>query len=51
VRYVLWTNTLDEGCAFDSCTDQLSIFRTYLTSSYTRIHSFDDGDVLWQKMD
>jgi hypothetical protein len=51
VRYVLWTNTLDEGCAFNSCTDQLSIFRTYLNSSYRRIHSFDDGDVLWQKMD
>ncbi len=51
VRYVLWTNSLDEDCVFDSCTDQLSIFRSYLTSSYRRIHSFDDGDVLWQKMD
>ena len=51
VRYVLWTSTLDEGCAFNSCTDQLSIFRTYLTSSYRRIRGFDDGDVLWQKID
>jgi hypothetical protein len=51
VRYVLWTSTLDEGCAFNSCTDQLSIFRTYLKSSYRRIRGFDDGDVLWQKID
>ena len=51
VRYVLWTNGLDEGCGFDSCTDQLSIFRSYLKSSYRSIHTFDDGDVLWQKMD
>jgi len=50
VRYVLWTSTLDEGCAFNSCTDQLSMFRTYLTSSYRRIRGFDDGDVLWQKI-
>jgi hypothetical protein len=51
VRYVLWTSTLDEGCAFHSCTDQLSIFRTYLKSSYRRVRGFDDGDVLWQKID
>jgi hypothetical protein len=51
VRYVLWTGALDEGCEFDSCRDQLSIFRTYLRSTYRHIHSFEDGDVLWQKMD
>jgi hypothetical protein len=51
VRYVLWTNTLDGGCAFNSCTDQLSIFRTYLKSSYRRIQTFDDGDILWQRID
>ena len=51
VRYVLWTHTLDERCALNSCMDQLSIFRTYLKSSYRRIHTFDDGDVLWQEID
>jgi hypothetical protein len=51
VRYVLWTRALDEGCAFDLCSDQLSIFRTYLKSSYKPAHTFDDGDVLWQKVD
>jgi hypothetical protein len=51
VRYVLWTRALDEGCAFDSCSDQLSIFRRYLKSSYRPAHRFDDGDVLWQKVD
>jgi hypothetical protein len=51
VRYVLWTSSLDEGCALDSCTDQLSIFRAYLKSSYRRIHTFEDGDMLWQKID
>jgi hypothetical protein len=51
VRYVLWTSALDDGCAFHSCTDPLSIFRTYLTSAYKGIHTFEDGDVLWEKMD
>jgi hypothetical protein len=51
VRYVLWTHALDEGSALGSCTDQLSIFRTYLKSSYRPAHTFDDGDVLWQKVD
>jgi hypothetical protein len=51
VRYVLWTNALDRGCAVDSCSDQLSIFRTYLKSSYMPVHSFEDGDVLWEKID
>jgi hypothetical protein len=51
VRYVLWTSALDEGCAFDSCRDQLSVFRAYLESSYRRVHTFEDGDILWQKMD
>jgi hypothetical protein len=51
VRYVLWTHSLDEGCALGSCTDQLSIFRTYLKSSYRPVRTFDDGDVLWQKAD
>jgi hypothetical protein len=51
VRYVLWTHSLDERCEFNSCTDQLSIFRTYLKSSYRRIHTFDDGDILWQEID
>jgi hypothetical protein len=51
VRYVLWTKSLDERCALNSCTDQLSIFRTYLKSSYRRIHTFDDGDILWQRID
>jgi hypothetical protein len=48
VGYVLWTHALDEGCALSSCADQLSIFRTYLNSSYKPAHTFDDGDVLWQ---
>ena len=30
---------------------QLSVFRTYLKSCYEPVHSFEDGDVLWQKMD
>lgn len=51
VRYVLWTRALDEGCGLNSCTDQLSIFRAYLKSSYKRVRSFEDGDVLWQKID
>jgi hypothetical protein len=51
VRYVLWTHALDDGCAFNSCSDQLSIFRTYLESSYRPVRTFDDGDVLWQKVD
>jgi hypothetical protein len=51
VRYVLWTNALDRGCAVNSCSDQLSIFRTYLRSSYMPVHSFEDGDVLWEKID
>jgi hypothetical protein len=51
VRYVLWTRALDEGCGFDSCSDQLSIFRTYLKSSYRLAHTFDDGDLLWQRVD
>lgn len=49
VPYVLWTHALDEGCAFDSCTDQLTIFRTYLKSAYRPIRTFYDGDVVWQK--
>ena len=51
VRYVLWTSALDEGCAFHACTDQLSGFRAYLKSSYRPAHTFDDGDVLWEKAD
>jgi hypothetical protein len=51
VRYVLWTHYLDRGCALDSCTDQLSIFRTYLKSYYQLARTFDDGDILWQKID
>jgi hypothetical protein len=51
VRYVLWTKALDEKCELNSCTDQLSIFRGYLKSSYRRVHTFDDGDILWQKID
>jgi hypothetical protein len=51
VPYVLWTKALDEGCEFNFCRDQLSVFRTYLKSSYRRIHTFDDGDVLWQEID
>jgi hypothetical protein len=46
VRYVLWTGSLDA----DS-TDQLSVFGTYLRSSYRRVHRFDDGDVVWEKME
>jgi hypothetical protein len=51
VRYVLWTKALDEKCAFHSCTDQLSTFRSYLKSSYKPVHWFEDGDVVWQKID
>lgn len=50
VPYVLWTHSLDEGCGATDCKDFLSPFRTYLRSSYVRIETFQDGDVLWQKL-
>jgi hypothetical protein len=51
VRYVLWTKALDEGCELNPCADQLSVFRSYLKSSYKPVHRFEDGDVLWQKIE
>jgi hypothetical protein len=51
VRYVLWTQNLDEGCEFSACQDQLSPFRAYLKSSYTPVQAFADGDTLWEKVD
>ena len=51
VRYVLWTHALNMGCQFDDCNDGLSPFRRHLMSSYTRVHIFEDGDVLWQRLE
>ena len=51
VRYVLWTPDLDKGCELMPCQDRLSPFRAYLNSSYRLIHTFQDGDILWQKAD
>ncbi|WP_263358124.1 hypothetical protein [Acidicapsa ligni] len=51
VRYVLWKQTLDEGCEFSACQDQLSPFRAYLKSSYTLVQVFADGDTVWEKLD
>lgn len=51
VPYVLWKRDMDEGCSSIDCNDSLSPFRTYLHSSYTPVETFQDGDVLWQKLD
>jgi hypothetical protein len=51
VRYVLWTRTLDRGCGLTPCLDDLTPFRTYRNASYRPTHTFEDGDVLWQKID
>ncbi len=51
VRYVLWTPMLDKDCKSTPCEDYLSPFRTYLNSSYTRVRTFEDGDVVWQKIE
>lgn len=48
---MLWTQTLDDGYELTPCNDCLPPFRTYLNSSYRRTHTFEDGDVLWQKID
>ena len=49
ISYVLWTRNLDVNCEFASCDDYLVGLRAYLASSYVRVHSFDDGDVLWMR--
>lgn len=51
VPYVLWTHTLDENCEFAYCKDYLFSLRAYLVSSYVRARSFEDGDVLWMRLD
>ncbi|WP_263417566.1 ArnT family glycosyltransferase [Terriglobus albidus] len=49
VNSVLWNQHLDERCSFSSCKDYLSPFRNYLTRSFLPIHTFPNGDVLWQR--
>ena len=51
VPYVLWTHTLDENCEFAYCKDYLFSLRAYLVSSYVRVQTFADGDVLWMRLD
>ena len=50
VPYVLWTHALDENCEFVRCNDYLLDLRAYLLSSYVRVRTFDDGDVLWMRL-
>ena len=51
IPYVLWTHTLDEDCEFARCNDYFLDLRAYLVSSYVRVRTFDDGDVLWVRSD
>jgi hypothetical protein len=51
IPYVFWTHTLDENCEFARCNDYLLGLRAYLISSYVRMRTFEDGDVLWMRSD
>jgi hypothetical protein len=51
IPYVLWTHRLDESCEFAKCNDYLYRLRAYMVSSYSRVRTFDDGDVLWVRSD
>ncbi|QEE28424.1 hypothetical protein FTW19_10675 [Terriglobus albidus] len=49
VKFILWNEHLDERCSFFSCKDYLSPARNYLTRSFRSLHTFPNGDVLWQR--
>jgi len=49
VKFVLWNEHLDERCSFFSCKDYLSPARNYLMHSFRPVHTFPNGDVLWQR--
>jgi hypothetical protein len=50
VRYVLWSYSLDVDCKPAGCDDFLSPFRSYLRQFYSPVHTFRDGDVLWERV-
>jgi len=49
VPLILWTAHLDAPCVSNRpCDKGTSILRDYLHRSYVRVHTFPDGDTLWQ---
>jgi hypothetical protein len=49
VPLILWNTHLDDPCISNRpCGDGTAILRDYLNRSYVRVHTFPDGDTLWQ---
>jgi hypothetical protein len=49
VPLILWSEHLDEPCNSNRpCDDGVALLRDYLHRSYVRVHTFPDGDTLWQ---
>jgi hypothetical protein len=46
VQYILWRPRLESAA---SSKDSVSPLRTYLHLNYTQVHTFADGDMIWEK--
>lgn len=50
VHFILWSPLLDRDCGPGAaCADSISPFRDDLHASYTCVHTFSDGDTLWER--
>ena len=49
IPLILWNTHLDDSCLSDRpCDDGTALLRDYIHRSYVRVHTFPDGDTLWQ---
>lgn len=52
VHYILWTPLLDRDCLPDlTCADTISPIRDFIHASYKCVHTFPDGETMWQRVE
>jgi hypothetical protein len=52
VRYILWTPLLDRDCLPGlTCVDTISPIRDFIHVSYKWVHTFPDGETMWQRVE